>query len=400
MATRRFGRVYGVTGTPMVEALPLIIAFSIGIFGVVLLKVIAAPFFLSAVFAAVILFAYVVIAYFATAFRLDSETIGDNAYYLGFLFTLTSLAVTLYFVVEAAPKDRVELIPEIISGFGVALSSTIVGVFLRVVMLQLKVDVVSREKRARTELDEAARRFRTELGSTLERIKSFSTESVQQAAEREGKMKVAFDTLMADMQSELLKSAQEFGPAIRESVRIQTEVALSQVLSVVKDASASAATGMSAIILELSSVAKEISVSNVDAARDVLSSLEKLKESADALIVGTTLTTEKFVLAQQNALEFSATLAKGIDANSMGVLASISNAQDQLTLGSQSYLEAALKVANQFEEATSRVSEGFEENTRTLLLANVQTANFLKTATDQLESCRQKCIHAYSAPQK
>lgn len=79
---------------------------------------------------------------------MDAETIGDNSYYLGFLFTLTSLAVTLYFVIEAG-SETARLIPEIISGFGVALSSTIVGVFLRVLMLQLKVDVETRERRVR-----------------------------------------------------------------------------------------------------------------------------------------------------------------------------------------------------------------------------------------------------------
>ncbi len=77
---------------------------------------------------------------------LGAEVIGDNSYYLGFLFTLTSLAVTLYFVVDVAAEDRAFAHPEVISGFGVALVSTLVGVFIRVLMMQFRLDLVARER--------------------------------------------------------------------------------------------------------------------------------------------------------------------------------------------------------------------------------------------------------------
>jgi ribosome-associated translation inhibitor RaiA len=279
-------KIYGESAGSFYEALPLAVAFLLGVGGGVALKLYGVNPIIAAAYAAGVLVAYASYTYYATTLRIDTETIGDNAYYLGFLFTLTSLSVTLYFVVEAAPEDRALLIPEIISGFGVALSSTIMGVFLRVFMLQLKVDTTSHERQARVELDEAVRRFRTELSISLDKVKSFSTESLQHASEREGRMRTAFDTLMAEMQDELMKSAQEFGPALRESVRAQTQVALSQVTTAVGEASIEAAQGIRKSIDEMTRVSMNLAVANTQVSSGVLASMEKLTTLANALADG------------------------------------------------------------------------------------------------------------------
>jgi len=77
-----------------------------------------------------------VVIYFSRNLRLRDDQSGDNLYYMGFLFTLTSLGVSLYqFSVERAAE-------EIVQNFGIAIASTITGIALRVVFNQMRRDPV------------------------------------------------------------------------------------------------------------------------------------------------------------------------------------------------------------------------------------------------------------------
>ena len=58
----------------------------------------------------------------ARLFRLRDDQSGDNLYYMGFLFTLTSLAVSLYQFSAAGSAEQ------IVQNFGIAIASTIAGI--------------------------------------------------------------------------------------------------------------------------------------------------------------------------------------------------------------------------------------------------------------------------------
>lgn len=204
-------------------------AFALGAGGGVALKLLGAGPFISALFAAAVLVAYAVGTYYATHLRLEPEAIGDNCYYLGFLFTLTSLSVTLYFVVEAGAESRADLIPEVISGFGVALSSTIMGVFLRVLMMQFRIDLVARDKETRLELDMAARSLREEMSRSIRHVKSFTIESVQHAQEREEAMRRHTDAMLADVRDQMRQTAQHMRDAMQKSTDEQTAASLAAI---------------------------------------------------------------------------------------------------------------------------------------------------------------------------
>src|SRR5690242_17331008 len=55
-----------------------------------------------------IMLGYAILLGFARLFRLRDDQSGDNLYYMGFLFTLTSLAVSLYqFRTDQAAADQI-----------------------------------------------------------------------------------------------------------------------------------------------------------------------------------------------------------------------------------------------------------------------------------------------------
>lgn len=96
------------------------------------------------------------------------EHAGDNLYYVGFLYTLISLAVSLYrFTSDGYTED-------IVQGFGVALSSTVFGLIGRVYVNQSSGDEPARvEMAARQSLVVAHRELRAEMDFAIEDYKRF-----------------------------------------------------------------------------------------------------------------------------------------------------------------------------------------------------------------------------------
>ncbi|MFT4013649.1 MAG: hypothetical protein QM682_09645 [Paracoccus sp. (in: a-proteobacteria)] len=237
-------RIHDVAPRQSWDRVVLLFAFAAGVAGGLILKFQEINPLWSASYAALVLCIYAGLTYFTTQLRLDPEAIGDNCYYLGFLFTLTSLAVTLYFVVQAGDQDRAQLIPEVISGFGVALSSTIMGVFLRVLMMQFRADLVARERETRLELDMAARDLRDEMARSLRQIKAFSTESLQHAAEREAAMQRMTQQMAESIQARLGETTAAMQSEMRETTRAQAEAAIEALRHAISEASRGAVQSM------------------------------------------------------------------------------------------------------------------------------------------------------------
>lgn len=143
----------------------LITAFIGGVGASLTLKVMGFPPYIPAVAAGAVIIVYAVATYTSSAARLEPEQIGDNSYYLGFCITLASLAYTLYSLGSAA--NDAAILGDVISGFGVALSSTVVGVMTRVVLLQFRVDLVARDKEARSQLNQVMRSFHSEMQASV-----------------------------------------------------------------------------------------------------------------------------------------------------------------------------------------------------------------------------------------
>jgi chaperonin cofactor prefoldin len=120
-----------------------------------------------------LMLSYAAILFLARYFRLRDDQAGDNLYYLGFLYTLTSLGVSLWqFSVNDGGAG-------IVTNFGIAIASTILGVALRVVFNQMRQDPVEVERLARLELADAARKVKQELDGAAFEFASFRRSTQQ-----------------------------------------------------------------------------------------------------------------------------------------------------------------------------------------------------------------------------
>lgn len=111
-------------------------------------------------------------------FYIREDQIGDNAYYLGFLFTLSSLAYALWkFQIDKGSDPA-----DIIGSFGVALWSTIVGVAARVTFAQMRQDPDDIEKAARVKMAQAASLLSSDLYQASLTFNTYAR-SLQQSVE-------------------------------------------------------------------------------------------------------------------------------------------------------------------------------------------------------------------------
>ena len=156
-------------------------AFLAGVLAIILLRFLLRLEWLYVAAPVAILIGYWLYVVATARVSISLDRAGDNVYYLGLLFTLVSLSVSL--VQVARPAGGGSLAFELIGGFGVALASTIFGMFLRVVTQQLRYDPVDVEGTVRIELAEAGQILRTELHAVTADLNSYRRVITQSLAE-------------------------------------------------------------------------------------------------------------------------------------------------------------------------------------------------------------------------
>jgi hypothetical protein len=185
-----------------------------------------------------IMVAYALLISLSRGLRLRDDQSGDNLYYMGFLFTLTSLGVSLYQFSAARAAE------EIVQNFGIAIGSTIAGIGLRVIFNQMRRDPVEVEQRMRLELAEAARRVRRELDSSVVEFTYFRRNAQQAAADSFGVMTERFDDIVA----KLLASLEE----VTAKLSVPIEAAARQIGDATGEASRSMGATLAASVAQLS----------------------------------------------------------------------------------------------------------------------------------------------------
>lgn len=124
------------------------------------LKLVHAPQLLITLLVAsvVVVYSFAVVRLGRLHLRLDQA--GDNAYYLGLVFTLGSMAWALWEVGRQVHAPGVSpsgsVVEVVIGDFGLALASTLAGIICRIVLHQMRLDPADVEAESRIQLARAA----------------------------------------------------------------------------------------------------------------------------------------------------------------------------------------------------------------------------------------------------
>jgi hypothetical protein len=156
--------------------------FATGAASIVLLDVFKQEKLYSIVISAAVIIVYAVAASIVPRLRARPDQVADNSYYLGLLFTLVSLSLALirFASVEGTPGNSSDATDAIIRNFGIAISSTIVGLALRVLVAQFREDPADLEQEARLALAVTVRKLRGDLDQASAEMQRF-VDGVRQA---------------------------------------------------------------------------------------------------------------------------------------------------------------------------------------------------------------------------
>ena len=235
---------FEILGRDSFDKVLLLFAFIIGIFGNLAIKYLTTAVLLPAIFSALIIITYALWTFNSDSVRLEPDQIGDNSYYLGFILTLCSLAHTLYEI--SAHSMESEFVANVISGFGVALSSTIVGVATRVFMQQYRLDLTARDHEARLAINKAMQDFRSELTNSIRGMKNFGAELRQSLEEHheataiahEEHLNLAIESVLSSFKSsmnQVVESSKNSNSIMAQNSKITIEETKNSLVGVLQD---------------------------------------------------------------------------------------------------------------------------------------------------------------------
>jgi methyl-accepting chemotaxis protein len=175
------------------------IAYVVGSLGIFL----SIPDSISAAFTAIIpitvMFIFLIITKFRSKHFIATEQLGDSFYYLGFLFTLTSLMAGLL-----SFWGNVDVGNQLLGQFGVAISTTIIGLTGRIILSQFRRPTEELTQAAETQLAQNVREFKIQLDSSIDMYKQFTLELKNQNEK-------TFQDHTEQYTSYLKRSIEEFG---------------------------------------------------------------------------------------------------------------------------------------------------------------------------------------------
>jgi len=300
---------------------------------------------------------YAVLIWSARSLRLRDDQAGDNLYYMGFLFTLTSLGVSLYQFNAAHAAE------EIVQNFGIAIGSTITGIALRVIFNQMRQDPVEVERMMRMELADAARRVRRELDSTVVEFGYFRRTAQQAAADSFDHMAVKIDEIATRLLASIGDVASRSAIPLQDASRRSADT-IADASGMMAEALAATAGQLAADMESLSKSVIDISAS-IDA---VATKLERLRTPdgvievrLDPVIATLTDAVDRFAAEsdrQAETLRDAVEAAKGAAESSSTSIAALREHVDSSSAASR----AAIEAARESSDAVTQVLDQFKAN--------------------------------------
>jgi hypothetical protein len=154
--------------------------------------------------------------------------IADSAYFLGFLFTLTSISASLFTFPDSA--DGTFNISRVINIFGFALASTIIGLLIKILLISLQPSVNDIIDNVRGNLQQTVSLFDTQLQLSLDRFKRFDDRMLELEEQNIENLTSRMDIIITQFTEQLnglseenrehlIKSLAESKDAIAEAVK-------------------------------------------------------------------------------------------------------------------------------------------------------------------------------------
>ena len=311
-------------------------------------------------------YAIFILAIPATKLRLDVAA--DNMYYLGFLYTLSSLAV-------AITVDEPE---KVLANFGVAITCTIIGIAFRVALNQLRIDPYDVEAASRLELSQATKRVSRELDQSIKELIKFRTMSMQVMAEGYEDVQKNVDGAGKNMFASLKETSDKNSEILVEMAKQSNSAQenLSETIALLKDSNKE-------IVLANKSMLNQISKTSV-----ALQELAEKYSDTNAIedrVVGEIKTgmngLQKEILDENQ--RSSNEVKSGMSNLHSKILDETQRNSDEVKSGMS---ELHTKILDENQRSSNEVKSGMNELRSRILDENLKNSNDAKNEMNELQS--------------
>jgi uncharacterized protein YukE len=330
-----------------------------------------------------IMLIYAALIVLARGLRLRDDQSGDNLYYMGFLFTLTSLGVSLY---QFSASRAAE---EIVQNFGIAIGSTIAGIGLRVIFNQMRRDPVEVERTMRLELAEAARRVRRELDSSVVEFGHFRRSAQQSAADSFQHLNASFDAALA----KLFERLEEIGARLAQPVEAaarQSGLAIGDLSRSVRASLTASAEELAAETAKLSGQVGHIAVALADVTgrlnamqtpdRVIEVRLEPVAHSLDQAVALITAQSQ----SQAGAVKEALAIANAATEKSIDLVNALRAEFDDAATANRGALEAAITMIKATADVLNEIKASSQGYSQTLGAMLDRTDETMRTFAEVL----------------
>lgn len=242
-----------------------ILTYFVGGVGIVMLKMLKFHQFYVTATPVLCMLMYLGVLLYQIRSRVGDDRAPDNIYYLGLLYTLTSVGFVLFkFTVNGNTAE------DIVQGFGIALITTILGLALRVFLIHLHgVDYTS-EKMARHEFMRALQSMRDELSHVVSDLHQFRRETVQSTSDMTQEVTETVSKMLYNTTENLATSLTE----ILRNLDIFVNTHIKTFDEISGDAATKLSEGLTELKIGVLSTTKEVN-SALETSRDLTKQLNK-----------------------------------------------------------------------------------------------------------------------------
>ncbi|ODR84591.1 hypothetical protein [Shewanella xiamenensis] len=117
----------------------------------------------------------VIVAYCSVVIRgsidVPRAVAGDSCYYLGFIFTLVSLIASLWLISDVPDSGQVNF-SQIVSSFGVALVTTVIGLIMRLVITSFDIETKQRQEQIERDIEQSLETFKGQIDVLVSTVTS------------------------------------------------------------------------------------------------------------------------------------------------------------------------------------------------------------------------------------
>jgi hypothetical protein len=313
--------------------------------------------------------AYALLITLARSLRLRDDQSGDNLYYMGFLFTLTSLGVSLY---QFSATRAAE---EIVQNFGIAIGSTIAGIGLRVVFNQMRRDPIEVERTMRLELAEAARRVRRELDASVVEFGYFRRSAQQSAEDSFKHVSEVYDKQLTEFFSKLAEVAENVTLPVEEASR-RSGATIGELSKTVGAALSASARKMSAQTEKLSGQVEAIT-NALDSVTSRLNAMQMPERLIEVQL-------EPIARLLAQAIEQIQTQSDGQAKAVTDLVAVLRGEFETTTSTNRAALESAITMINATSEVLNEITTNSKDYAEALRSMLMRTDETMRTFTEVL----------------